>query len=212
MASKSTIDGFDFNKFYEFEDPFATRPFRLRTAPESKKLSVEDVYALAHGRLRLDSPIKLVASSGGQATDFLWSELPPLVCISSRVVDLLTTNDCTGWSTYPVEVYDRQGNLLPGYHGFVVTGPECRRDKSRSEIVEKPPPAPRGRSYKVYKGLYFDEHCWDGSDFFWVVPFGGRIISEKVYRLFRKHKVRNIELTPLLDVEIKVLFDEFEKP
>jgi len=210
MVSRLTIDGLNFKKFYELSDPMATRPLRLRTALESNWLSSRDARALARGRLRLDSPLKLVASSGGQATDFLWSEFPPLVCISSRVVALLETNDCTGWSTYPVEVYDRQGKLLPDYHGFAITGPECQRDKNRSEIVEKPPPAPGGRSYRVYKGLYFDESCWDGSDFFWVVPFGGRIITEKVYRLFRKHKVRNIELTPLPDVEIDVLFDEFE--
>lgn len=212
MTSKSTIDRLDFNRFYRLADPLATRPFRLTTAEESEWLSSRDARDLAHGRLRLDGPLKLVASSGGQATDFLWSQLVGVVCVSSRVVELLTTNDCAGWNTYPVEVYDRQGNLLPGYYGFAVTGPECRRDTSRSDIIEKPPPAPGGRSYKVYKGLYFEEHCWDGSDFFWVVPFGGRIVTEKVYRLFRKHKVRNIELTPLLDVEIDVLFDEFEKP
>jgi hypothetical protein len=211
MVSISSSNSLDFSKFYELSDPLANRPLRLRTTTESEWLSAEDAAALARGRFRLDTSLKLEASMGGQATDFLWSELVHIVCISSHVVDLLTAHRCSGWSTYPVEVYDRKGNLLPDYHGFAVTGPECQRDKSRSKIVEKPPPAPRGRSYKVYKGLYFDESCWDGNDFFWVRPFGGMIITEKVYRLFKKHKVRNVRMIPLPEVERDVILDQYEK-
>lgn len=211
MVSMSSSSNFDFSNFYELKDPMANRPLRLRTTMESDWLSAEYAAALAQGRFHLDSPLQLEASMGGQATDFLWSELVHIACVSSHVMDLLQSHECIGWSTYPVEVYDRKGQFLPGYYGFAVTGPECERDKSRSDVIEKPPPAPKGRSYKVYKGLYFDESCWDGSDFFWVRPFGGTIITEKVYRLFKTYKVRNVRMIPLPEVERDVILDQYEK-
>jgi hypothetical protein len=206
-----TSNSLDFSKFFELEDPLANRPLRLRLAPESNWLSIDQQYALSKGQLQLDASLKFEAFMGGAPTDFLWSGHVILVCVSSRVVELLTAHECTGWSTYPVEVYDRKGNLLPGYHGFTVTGPECQRNKSHSEVVEKPPPAPKGRSYKVYKGLYFDERCWDGSDFFWVRFLHARIITEKIYRLFKEHKVRNVRMTALPEVERDVILDQYEK-
>lgn len=206
-----TSNSLDFDMFYKLSDPLANRPLRLRLIVESNRLSVDEMFALGQGHLQLKVPLKFEASMGRQATDFLWTETPPLVCVSSRCIDLLVANQCTGWSTYPVEVYNRKGNLLPDYYGFAMTDLECRRDRSRSEIIEKPPPAPRGQSYKVYKGLYFYEDCWDGSDFFWVRPFGGRIITKKVYQLFKKAKVRNIRTVPLPEVELDVSLDKYEK-
>ena len=211
MDSTFTSNELDFHKFYELSDPLANRPLRLRLTTESQWLSVEQQVMLSKGRLTLEAPLKLEAFMGGQAADFLWSGHITLVCVSSRVIDLLRNYDCTGWSTYPVEVYDRKGDLLPDYHGFAITGPECKRDKSRSQIIEKPIPGLPERRTKVYKGLYFHEKCWDGSDFFWIHYLNAKIITEKVYRLFKENKVRNIRMIPLPEVERDVLLDRYEK-
>jgi len=173
-------------------------------------MTSEQAWKLFRGKFKPEHPLRLSAYQGGQATDFLWTAFPPLVCISSRVVELLTEHRITGWATYPVEVYGREGEPLPGYHGFSVTGPECKRDRSRSQIIEKPPPSPRGQSYQVYKGLYFDESQWDGSDIFLVRPFGGIVVTEKVYKLFKRNRVSNVRLIPLPKVEIDVILDEYE--
>lgn len=211
MDSISTSNKLDFNTFYELSDPLANRPLRLRLAPESQHITVEQESLLTKGRMTVDKPLKFETFMGGQATDFLWSGHVTLVCISPRVVELLRTCGCTGWSTYPVEVYDRKGELLPGYLGFSITGPECKRDKSRSQIIGKPIPGLPERSMKVYKGLYFNEECWDGSDFFWIRYLNAKIITEKVYRLFKKNKVRNIRMIPLPEAERDVLLDRYEK-
>jgi hypothetical protein len=34
-------------------------------------------------------------------------------------------------------------------------------------------------------------------------------VTEKLYRLFRRHKIRNVELTPLSEVEIDVSNDKY---
>ncbi len=200
----------DYSKFYNLTDPLATRPLRLSDEGYSEWLTREQAWMLFRGNLELGHPLRLGAYQGGQATDFLWAGLVHIICISSRVVELLTEHRITGWATYPVEVYGREGEPLPGYHGFSVTGPECKRDRSRSQIIEKPPPSPRGQSYQVYKGLYFDESQWDGSDIFLVRPFGGIVVTEKVYKLFKRNRVSNVRLIPLPKVEIDVILDEYE--
>ncbi|MHB1295631.1 MAG: hypothetical protein ACYC4R_11630 [Anaerolineae bacterium] len=202
----------DYQKLYSFSDAFATRPLRLKTV-EDQGLEQGYAWPLSDGTLHLAQPLKLRGYMGGQAVDVLWSGLVVLFCVSSRVVDLLRAEGITGWDTFPVEVYDRRGGFLPGYHGFAITGPTCRRDKSRSTIVAKPPPppTPTGRGGKVYRGLYFHEADWDGSDFFWVDNCGGRVVTERVYRLFRRHKIGNVRFVPLPEVELDVLLDKYEK-
>ncbi len=148
----------DYSKFYLLDDPLATRPLRLESTYPN--LTNEQVWQLFLGQWKPESPIQLVAFQGGQATDFLWSSDFFIICISSRVVALLTEQGFTGWATYPVEVYGRKRERLPDYHGFSVVA-ECRQDLSRSPIIDDPEVPGR----KVYKGLYFDEHQWDGSDF-----------------------------------------------
>ncbi len=205
----STLMSLDYSKLFRLSDPLANRPLRLETYGEDW-LTIEDVWQLFRGQLKLRESLKLRAYMGGQATDFLWSGLIDVVCVSSRVVDLLREHGITGWDTYPVEVYGRKGEPLPGYHGFAVTGPECRRDRSRSQILTRQA-VPGGKPFQVYKGLYFDESQWDGSDIFLVRLTAGMVVTEKVYRLFKKAKVSNVRFTPLTEVEIDVILDEYEK-
>ncbi len=202
----STLMSLDYSKLFELADPLANRPLRLETYDDDWLLKNNNTWRLFRGQLKLTEPLKLRAYMGGQATDFLWSGLIHVVCVSSRVVDLLREHGITGWDTYPVEVYGRKGEPLPGYHGFAVTGPECRRDRSRSPIVDKPPPVPGGCGYRVYKGLYFDESQWDGSDIFLVE--GSKVVTERVYSLFKRAKVSNVRFQRLTELEIHVFLDE----
>lgn len=200
----------DYTALFELADPLASRPLRLMgDEPYSDEMTSEQAWLLFRGKLKLEKPLKLGAYRGRLAADFLWTSFPPLVCVSSRVVNLLLANEVTGWDAYPVEVFDRKGQLLPDYHGFSITGPACCRDRSRSQVITKLNAA--GRATQVYKGLYFDESQWDGSDFFLVRPFGGIVVTEKVYRLFKRAKVTNVRLTPLTEVELDVMLNQFEK-
>ncbi|MCU0488365.1 MAG: hypothetical protein MUE67_05380 [Anaerolineales bacterium] len=205
----STSAALDFNHFYELYDPLASRPFRLSDEGYSNWLTKEQAIELFRGRLNLDTPLRLGAYMGGQATDFLWSGLIPLVCISERVSELLQMNGITGWTTYPVEVFGRKGEPLPGYHGFAVTGSECRRDRSRSQIFTRQAVS-GGEPFQVYKGLYFYEEDWDGRDILWVKSYGGIVVTEKAYKILKRAKVTNVKLTPLPDVELQVLLDKYD--
>ncbi|MHB1295628.1 MAG: hypothetical protein ACYC4R_11615 [Anaerolineae bacterium] len=210
MALPPTSRAVDYQKLYSFTDPFARRPMRLEPF-DDEGLGKGYAWPLSDGTLHLAQPLKLRGYMGGQAADVLWTGLVVLFCVSSRVVDLLRAEGITGWDTFPVEVYDRRGEFLPGYHGFAITGPTCRRDKSRSTIVVKPPPVPGGNAWTAYHGLYFHEADWDGSDFFRVDKSGGEVVTERVYRLFKRHKIGNVRFVPLPKVELDTLLDKYEK-
>jgi hypothetical protein len=204
-----TSEALDFSRFYKLYDPLASRPLRLSPEGYSAWLTKDQAIELFRGRLELDAPLKLGAYMGGQATDFLWSGLIPLVCILYKVAELLRKNNISGWTTYPVEVFGRKGESLPDYHGFAVTGSKCRRDRSRSHILTRQA-VPGGKPFEVYKGLYFYEKDWDGSDIFRVSSSGGTIVTEKVYKVLKKAKVTNVKLTPLPEVELQVLLDKYD--
>ena len=190
---------------FELSDPVAVEPFRLRSRlPGDAKANGATVELLSRGKTKLEKPIQFDAAQGWEATDFLWTQLVTPVCVSERVIRILKENEISGWSTYPVEVFDQEGNPQPNFHGLAVIGAVCEADYSRSAVVTKPPPAPRGRSYDVYKGLYFDENQWDGSDLFWVG--GVRVVVDKVKRIFEQNKVGNVRITPLAEREIRVRY------
>lgn len=197
--------GLEWISAHELTDPMAVEPFRLRSRLPSDAASDEvNVHFLSRGKSPIRRPLQFDVAQGIRASDFLWTQLINPVCISERVVCILRNNEVSGWATYPVEVFDKEGNLLSEYHGLAVTGAVCEADFSRSTVVTKPPPTPRGKSYKVYRGLHFNEEDWDGSDMFWVG--GVRVVVERVKELLEQEMVENVRFTPLPDWEVRVRY------
>ena len=189
--------------FFEMADPLAVEPFRLRSRlPEMARPEGVDILSLSQGKAHIRSPIQFDATQGTEATDVLWTQLVTPLLISRNVIRLLRENSVSGWSVYPVEVYDTEGKLYPQYHGLAVTGAAFEADYSHSNVVTKPSPTRRGRSYDVYRGLYFEEDQWDGSEMFWV---GGiRVVEARVKRLFEYAKIGNVKFVPLAERETRV--------
>lgn len=192
-----------YESLFVLSDPMADEPFRLRSRlTGDAKVAGVDIHALSRGESHVKEPIQFDAAQGSKATDFLWTQLVTPVCVSQRVIRILSENDVSGWSTYPVEVFDPEGRLLAEYKGLVVTGAVCDADYSRSALIAKPPPTPRGKGYDVYKGLFFSEEQWDGSDMFWVG--GVRVVTEKVKKSLEQSGVENVAFTPLAEREVRV--------
>jgi hypothetical protein len=187
-----------FSELYLFEDPFSNRWLRLEPMPEF--INEELANMLAFGRVSASNPVKFRGFMGGSTADILRTSLPPFLCVSEKVIYILKDNHFTGWSTYPVEVSDRNGNNLPGYYGLAVTSYAGERDLARSPIIQKEPITQSGKKYSVYKGFYFEENKWDGSDVF-RVGNGYIIVTKAVRDLFTNTKIRNVEFIALPDDE-----------
>ena len=56
--------------------------------------------------------------------------------VSDRVISLLRDEGFTGWDTYPIEVYLKDGSKLPGYQGLTVTGRCNGLDPAATEQID----------------------------------------------------------------------------
>ncbi|MHB1295630.1 MAG: hypothetical protein ACYC4R_11625 [Anaerolineae bacterium] len=189
-----------YDHLYGISDPFATRPFRLLIGKEW----LHSMDALFRGELRPETPVPFYAGGGGQATDLMWGYSVSSIIISQRVVDLFQAEGFAGWSTYPVTVRDRESTLLEGYYGLAVTGRSGPLQRERSSREPRPPVLPGLPERAVYRGMYFDESRWDGTDIFLI--WGGLylIVKETVKKVLERAKVRNVIFTTLRDYEINV--------
>lgn len=123
-------------------------------------------------------------------TDFLSTGYAGSVyAVSEKVVDVLSSNNITGWRTYPVEVYDKNENYIGGYYGFTITGRCLALKPSLAEPYVKQYP---GGPYNTYKGNPLNLDYWDGSDIFLLQGTRFQFVSKKAMGVIKKNKLTNI--------------------
>ncbi len=197
MDTNSTSPDLDFRRFYELFDPVAKSALRLEITRDSA--TTLDLWELVRQRQRPVRAIRLHRAMGKSLADFLWCTPIQLICVSERVLDLLRSHNLTGWGTYPVEIFDRSGNSVPGYWGLSIYANAGYMDFKQSRVVTLPPPRPEGKATQAHIGFTFDQSRWDGSDIFWVG--NAIVVVERVHKLFKSNRVTNVRLTPILEVE-----------
>jgi len=196
MASHSTPRSIP--AFYELADPLSNSAFR---GDVDDVATYREMKVAKRGEGRPSQVPLIHHSMGRKLCDFIWVSLVPI--IHQRVVDLLTLGGVTGWATYPVQVFDREGLPAPGYHGLSITG-RCRSmylDAAHSEVVYEELP---GGLCPYYKGLYITTDSWDGSDIFTSADHETDylVVTEKVRDLLTKARVTNVRLYPVSDVRV----------
>ena len=189
-----------FQHLYLVHDPVSNRPLRGRFDTDL------DACAITSGEVVPTHPIPVRWAMGGAApSDAIWTTSAHPIIVHSRVVDLLRENDLTGWRTYPVSVTDKKGKLHQAYSGLVITGRCGHVDLTRSVVVLSEYPA---GWFPHFLGHYFEEDSWDGFDLFMEHPDtqghrNSRIyVTELVRQVFRRAKVRNVELERLTEVTV----------
>ena len=158
-----------YNTFSVRSDIFAEA---IRTYDFSERRNVD--YYLMSGEYPewVSFPVVFHQYDGMKLRDLMaWADEPFI--ISDRTVNLLEDNHITGWKTFPVEIYDKKGNLISGYQGFSVTG--------------------RGGSTKDGK---YKISQWDGSDIF-MIGNGMHHVIERVKILLEENKIKSAEFFPL---------------
>lgn len=171
---------------------------------------LKEVNDLIRGETRPPVPIRCRYVGGRLAPeDFVWVE--PFFClISERVRSLLLEHKFTGWRTFPVELYDKFGKLIEGYHGLCVTGRAGPVDISRAPIAVLPSVVPEGEPEIVKQGLYFDENTWDGSDFFCLKDRNDFLITRRVVKALQKARpaIKNWKAEPVSYVRWPLEWEE----
>jgi len=111
----------------------------------------------------------------------------------------------TGWEgAAPVVVASKSRKPVSNYALFVVTGRSGRFDNSLSVQTDW---LLRGKptGKKVWKGLYFEDGTWDGSDVFAPSGTARFIVTSKVKAVLERVQATNIKLEPLSEVVRPIL-------
>lgn len=148
-------------------------------------------------------PVVFQQNRGKKITDILDTGFPGFYLLSNTLISILKDNGFTGWKTYPVRIYDKEGNDVRGFQGLSVTGSCGHTYYKESSIFEKKYVS-NGPVYKFYKGEFVNE--WDGSDFFLPENTIDTIVTKKVADELKKNKITNLCLDNLEDIERDVEF------
>ena len=116
----------------------------------------------------LKFPVEYVESEKGKIRDVM--EMRDLYfLISEHLKDVFEEAGLTGWKTFDIIVRKKDGEILPGYYGFTVTG--------------------RNPSSKVERGVEIP-------DFFQLNPNCGAIIcTQRVVDTLKTNKIRDFDIT-----------------
>jgi hypothetical protein len=202
--------------FYYFGSRYLSSSLRVKSIGiDEGEESLADHDNLIQAKYEgIQFPVVFQQVSGKKFTDILNTGWPSFYLISDKFKNLLNEHHFTGWTTYPIIIWDKKGNQIEGYHGFSVTGVSGPISYANSPIIEKRL-VPEGPIVKIYKGANIDLNKWDGSDFFVPESTTGIVITKKVAMQLEKNKVTNLNLRNVAEMEMSVkligMLNEFGK-
>jgi hypothetical protein len=187
----------EFNKIYELAPAFVRGVLHVDAAdPKYNNVSL----LITRGEFRVDEAVVFRHDSGGRARDFVCSTAGHIIG-SPKVIDILKDNRFTGWTTYPVEIYNKQDEKLEGYAGLAIIGRCGYLDATNSKRVLVPLYPGVQPSWQM-QGLEFDPDSWDGSDLFCPGDVQPIILAvDKVVQALKKAKVTNMRAVALSDYQ-----------
>jgi hypothetical protein len=185
--------------FYRFSSKLVTRTLQVHAIGLTKGRNENNL--LAGNYEGITFPVQFKQEYGKRLEDVLNTGCAYFYIISDKMKTVLEDNQLTGWQTFPIQIFDKKGNEIHGYHGFSTLGRSGTKDYTKSEIIEKQHIAD-GPFWKYYKGYQIDLGSWDGSDFFLPQGYRGTIVTERAAEAMKKAKLTNVVLENIADIEI----------
>ncbi|MCM3630572.1 hypothetical protein M3194_24880 [Paenibacillus glycanilyticus] len=191
----------DYEKLYECSDVYSTRPFKAGIEAD-----FEYSCALLRGDIKPSETIE-VRHMRGTHTPALAIHTGFSLLLHDSIIEAFIQNQITGWETFRIALYGKNDEIIPNYSGVSITGRCNPLDYSRSEIVYREYP---GGIFPRFKGSYFKDDFWDGTDLFMDNPDTrgytlNKYVSERVKNIFDNLKTKNLEFTNLTGTEIDVM-------
>jgi hypothetical protein len=194
------------DNFYKFKDGDSDSTFQ-GSLVKSHKNNTSESEVYEQDRLQWgdysysEFPVSFIYYRGRVLKDILGVGWISLYLISDRMKKVLEEHNLTGWKTFPIKLFGKKKEEIPGYHGFSVTGRSGGIDYSGAVVIEKEV-IPGLGLWKYYKGMTVDLTKWDNTDFFKPNEFEGIIITERAALALKNAHITNIKLTKLTDIEI----------
>jgi len=185
----------DFDQLFLVEAAFSRGA--LHVAPSG---DIPDPFGVFRGERRCPPGLRFHRVKGTKPMDLVGTTLPPLTLWSRRAFEVLSSAAMTGWEAQPVSVDLSEGRDSSDYSLLIVLGRSGPVDNSLSGRAVLPPPA-GGRTMPGWKGLFFDDSSWDGTDIFTPIDSGFVCVTRKVKELFEAKGFTNTRLDSLAAVE-----------
>lgn len=187
--------GISFDEFYIMRHIMDKNAFTVK-AKESA-VYYEKAMDLFTGNIMPESPIVFLKDRGRKIGDLIETDGYGIVLLSDRMINTLREGNFTGWSTFPVEVYDAKGEIINGYSGFSVLGKCGHYDKSLAKDVMLP--GPLGNLLPKKIGFFFEPSSWDGSDIFNSEGTWLMVVTGSVKEAIENIKATNIQFIRLTE-------------
>ena len=187
------VDYSDFFVMGEASKAGAVRVDEPRSAVGNRAIEV------ATGAWLPKEPLRFVQYEGKEWYDLVGSQYASLQLFSTRILAAFSAAGVTGWQGAPVVVASKSRKPVSNYALLVVTGRSGRLDNSLSVQTDW---LLRGKptGKKVWKGLYFEDGTWDGSDVFAPSGTAFFFVTSKVKAVLEREQATNIRLEPLSEV------------
>lgn len=198
MVSNHGSESLDFSKLFVISNAFQRGA--LHFWPVQKLPFRQE---LLRGEVLVEQPVEFRWESGRTPLDLLGTTYAALLIASERFVTVLEKEGFTGWTTYPVFLHQKNGQILPGYSGLSVTGRAGPIDPTRSRVEQLPPAVPGAEIVFAEVGMYFDPKTWDGSDFFIPQGTAAVCVTERVRAVLQKERLTNLHFDPLTQRQLR---------
>lgn len=185
----------DFSKLYCLDEAFERGAFRP-DVPNLSRVGRETLREYHRGQRKPSQPLQLTWAEGSRLMDYTGTTAVLPIVVSKKLVDTLKEHGVSGWSTFPIELRGKAGELIDGFYGLVVTGQCGPLQLGRSRVVTRCAKSGHGE-VEVKVGLFFDESTWDGSDMF--TPHGTtfNFVTGRLKALMENAKLSNVKFEPL---------------
>jgi hypothetical protein len=190
-----------FANLYSLDDPVANRPYRGKVDWHDMSVEVSRAELAPRGTLS-------VGWAMGSATpsEIIWTTSLAVI-VHARIIDIFDRNGFTGWTTHPVQVSSKSGELIHDYFVLGISGRCGPVDLSRSAIELREYP---GGWVPHFRGHYFAPDTWDGSDLFMHSPDAlgnvslARFITDPVRKALKRAAIPNLRIDRLTDITADV--------
>jgi hypothetical protein len=190
--------GVNFGDLFSLQEEFVRGAVRATPVGDVVR---EDEIAIATGRSKPETPMCFEQYEGVELCDLVGTQYAALRLVSHRVCDAFREARLSGWDTLAVELRDRTGETIDGYLLLVIVGRCGPLDNTRSVRINKIMTRNRKGYAPVWKGLYFDEDTWDGSDLFAPQGTAFFFATRQVKDVLEKISATNFQIKPLKDIE-----------
>jgi hypothetical protein len=185
-----------YDNFYSFNDSYSTKNYRGKL-----ELDFKDWVKVLRCEINTEQLDIRHLEGGKSPNTFFWNGVLSPFCINQDLKEIFEENNITGVNYIPAIVKNKTGDIInEKYYAVCINGRIDAIDYFRSEIIFEE--SPSGMIVPKFKGLYFNESSWDGTDFIMERPdkfghFTARIyVSKKVKNLFANNNISFVKFKP----------------